>query len=370
MGQALTVAVIGPGSPAWRRVLAECRHDFYHLPDYVALEAGRLGGEALAVVAERGDARLFLPLVARPLTVVGEPLPGRPDAMDALSPYGYPAPLVRAPSDGRFTGAFVRDALDAVRAALSERRIVSAFMRLHPVLDGPDPALLAEQGTLVQHGRTVWVDLGLPVEELERQTRKTYRNLVRRLDGRGLSARMVPWDEGLDHFVGLYTETMRLVGADTSYDFGRDYFDGLGRALGSRLSVCLVEDGAEVACAGLFTECGGIVQYHLSGSNPASPHQDATKLMLHHTRGWARERGAVVFHLGGGVGAGDDSLFFFKSGFSKLTAPFHTWRVVLDGDAFRAAVLRWEDSAGLPAGPTDGFFPPYRRPIAAGGATG
>ena len=320
------------------------------------------------MVVEQGDALLLLPLVLRPILVAGEPVPGHPDALDGISPYGYPAPLIRAPGAPSSSATFVREALSAASAALAEQHVVCAFVRLHPVLPGADASLLADAGALVQHGRTVWVDLARPEAELERQTRKTYRNLVRRMTREGLTARMVPWADDLERFEAVYSQTMRLVGADPSYDFGTEYLEGFGRALGGRLSLCLVEDGDEIACAGLFTECGSIVQYHLSGTNPSSPRSDAPKLMLHFVRGWAKERGAAIFHLGGGVGAGDDSLFFFKSGFSKLTAPFHSWRVVFDDVVFRDAVRLWEERSGCSAGRSEGFFPPYRKALPTAGA--
>ena len=69
-------------------------------------------------------------------------------------------------------------------------------------------------------------------------------------------------------------------------------------------------------------------------------------------------RGVTVFHLGGGKGGSDDSLFTYKAGFAPGRHPFHTWRVVADPAAYRSLVAGRRPGAD----PDDrsGTFPPYR----------
>jgi hypothetical protein len=65
-----------------------------------------------------------------------------------------------------------------------------------------------------------------------------------------------------------------------------------------------------------------------------------------------------VFHLGGGKGGRNDSLFEDKAGFSPNRHPFHTWRLVTDREAYRRLVAERRPDAD-PADMT-GTFPPYR----------
>lgn len=74
----------------WRDFLAIAPHDFYHLPEYVKLEADQEGGEATAFYGEYGKAKLFIPLLLRPLPAV---LNAPKDWKGAINPYGYPSPL-------------------------------------------------------------------------------------------------------------------------------------------------------------------------------------------------------------------------------------------------------------------------------------
>ncbi len=48
-------------------------------------------------------------------------------------------------------------------------------------------------------------------------------------------------------------------------------------------------------------------------------------------------------NLGGGVGAKEDSLFYFKSGFSKNTASFKVWKYIVNQLVYDELVQRGKD---------------------------
>jgi hypothetical protein len=82
-------------------------------------------------------------------------------------------------------------------------------------------------------------------------------------------------------------------------------------------------------------------------------------------RRWGRERGDRVLHLGGGRGGREDSLFAFKSRFSKRRHPFYTGRWILDPQAYRELVAgrqRLLERSGRRVAGT-GWFPLYRAPL-------
>jgi hypothetical protein len=339
--------------PRWQGFLASGPHDFYHLPAYVDLCARQEGGTAAAFWARQGDAAMLIPLVLRPLPPELEPQPGW---RDTAAPYGYPCPLLRGGPDEAAVAGF----LAAFRRAGAEAGIVCAFLRLHPLLELP-PGPLQAQGTLVDHGQTVYLDLTRSRDDLDRQTRPNHLADVRRLQRQGFQVRLDRW-ELLDAFIEVYEATMRLREADAFYYFERPYYDELRRCLGRRLHLCTVQapDGA-MAAAGLFTEVDGLVQFHLSGTAEAHRRLGPAKLMLIHMRDWAQDRGARCLHLGGGVGCREDSLAFFKQGFSKQRARFLTLRMVLAPERYRAlAERRGLDGTGDPAQ----FFPAYRQTAA------
>ncbi len=330
---------IGPRDPAWAAFLEAAPHDFYHLPGYVELCARRDAGEAAAFLAEEGGGAMLMPLVLRPV-------PGAP-WRDACAPYGYPCPLFRGGPAPDQVGAF----LAAFAAAGAGEGLVSAFFRLHPLLPVPEGPF-ERFGTLVDHGQTVYLDLELLPEELERQTRVNHRADARKLLAEGYRVEVDGWDR-LDAFVDIYEATMAYRGSDAAYRFDAAYFRDLRECLGDRLHLCMVvAPGGEAAAGGLFTDMGGLMQFHLAGTAPAFRRAGPAKLMLLHMRDRARDWGARRLHLGGGVGCAEDSLAFFKQGFSRLRARFSTYRMVLLPRIYRE----------LAADPAGDFFPAYRHP--------
>jgi hypothetical protein len=345
---------LSPGDPRWSAFLDDCRHDFYHLPGYVELCARREGGAAAAFLASEGAGAVLLPLVLRSLP------PGLdPSARwrDATAPYGYPCPLVRGASGE----AAVAGLLAAFLAAFDERAadagIVSAFMRLHPVLELPQEPF-RQYGDLVDEGETVYLDLTLAPEELARQTRANHLADARRLEREGFRVEVDDWSR-LGDFIRIYEDTMEYRGAGSFYRFGPEYFRDLRRVLGARLHLGEVRaPGGDTAAAGLFTEVAGLMQFHLSGTAAAYRRSGPAKLMLIRMRDWARARGLRTLHLGGGVGCRQDSLAFFKQGFSKLRGRYRTFRMVPAPALYRELAGRLEREAGS----GQDYFPAYRRP--------
>lgn len=342
-GRPLTIdgGLIGADAPEWGAMLDSIPHDFYHLPAYVTMCATRERGRACALHLTMGGRAMLLPLIIRDVEGGG---------VDATSPYGYPGPL--------FTDSdpdFQRIAMVACRKLLRGAGIVSVFIRLHPILNPIPPAGL---GTLVEHGDTVRIDLTGPDGDLWAKLRNNHRRDIVRTRRLGFVARMDEEFRHLDTFKRLYRETMERRGAGAFYFFDDAYFAELRDALGDRLKLCVVERDGDVAAAGLFVRSGSIVEYHLSGTAEESIHLQPTKLMIHHASMWGREQGCQILHLGGGVGANQDSLLHFKLGFSPDRQPFSTLRMVLDLSAYKRLVRAADPGADVSS--CDGFFPAYR----------
>jgi CelD/BcsL family acetyltransferase involved in cellulose biosynthesis len=336
--------LIETDAPVWEEIVRRVPHDFYHRPAYVALSAEHEGGAARALLVEDGPRGMLLPLVIRPI-------PG--STSDATSPYGYPGPLVWGTSEPGFES----DAFRAGIEHLGSEGVVALFVRLHPLLDAVPPVGV---GRLVTHGETVSIDLSRSSDELLAQMRTNHRRDVGKALRSGYVARVDETWGHFDTFVRLYRETMERLSAEERYMFDESYFRKLRTALGPSLSLWLVMTGENVAAAVLFVETAGIVQYHLAGSDEKYAHARPTKLLIHAVSGWARERGDMRLHLGGGVGGADDSLLHFKAGFSDDRHVFRTLRVVVDEGEY-ARLVAAGDAARDP-GDLDGFFPLYRKP--------
>jgi Acetyltransferase (GNAT) domain len=339
--------VITTANPtAWAAALERAGwHDFYHECWYHQLAEQRGEGRAELLVAAHGGRTVALPLLMRPIP--------NTQLQDATSVYGYAGPA------GVFDGLDA-DACASITAAMRERLIacgtVCLFSRLHPLRDAS--ALLAGAGTIVHAGTTVSIDLGLTPEQQWMGYRADNRNRIGRLRREGYVCRRHD-SADIDAFVELYESTMRRVAAKAYYVFGREYYETLVDPQRGGLELWIVSDPeGKPAAAGLFSQRGDIVQYHLSGAADAYRKQAPTTLLLDEVRRSAVDRGASHLHLGGGLGGGEDSLFAFKAGFGGGRHAFRVWQWILDPRSYQALEARRvarEPAPGV-------FFPSYRAP--------
>ena len=337
----------------WDDVLAQvARHDFHHLAQYHRIAEERGEGRAHLFAYHDGAYTIALPLLLRPVEASGGEA-----WSDATSVYGYAGPLA---SHVGMPATVVRDFQKRLTDALAARRIVSVFSRLHPLI--PQREILAALGECRPEGATVSIDLTRSTEEQWAHYRPSIRAGIRKLRRAGLVGQRDRDKRHLAEFVDIYHQTMRRVKAHRSYLFEQEYFTRLASGLGEALELFVVTlDGAVVA-GGLFTICGGIVQYYLGGTCDTFLKLGPTSLLLDTARLWASEEGARTMHLGGGVGSREDSLLHFKEGFSDRRHVFSTWRWVVDPEAYRSLCDRNDRRNAEHGAPnvSGDYFPRYR----------
>jgi hypothetical protein len=254
---------------------------------------------------------------------------------------------------------------------LRQQRVVCAFSRLHPLLDGQEALLSTTGGQVLQAGQTVVMDLTLPAQEQWMQYRANHRRDIRRAQADGVRCIHDQQWRYLDAFVEIYAQTMRRVYASEDYLFDHSYFTRLRDLLGDKVHLFVTLQEDTISSAGLFTVCNSIIQYFLGGTDARFLRSSPGKLIFDTVRRWGTELGASALHLGGGVGAKADSLLHFKGGFSRLRCPFKTWRLVLDPTAYEQLVAQrtaWHRKHGLEPAESD-YFPAYRGPTRETGSS-
>lgn len=345
-----------PADARWEAFLARTPHDTYHRPGYVRVAAAHAGGRPCAFWARTragdhaGEAELLAPLVRRALP---EGLGAPAGWTDVIAPYGYAAPLVTPAASPAAEHALVARFAESCRA----HDVVSAFCRLHPLLASPLEALGAH-GQVQVHGQTVYVDLTGGADAVARQLRGNHRRDLRRLAAAGFALRIDDWAL-LPAFADVYQQAMDRLGAARSLYFDQAYFRALaGELPGSVHLACALAPDGELAAGAFFLVCQGLLQYHLGASASAYLALSPLKLCLHGMSLAGQARGYRWHHLGGGVGARQDSLYQFKSGFSPLRGAFRSWRAIFDRARHDELVRRVPAERRAAAGA--GFFPGYR----------
>lgn len=351
-----SMRILGTDDTAeWLAVIEQSRqHDFHHLPQYHRVAEKRGEGTAQLFVYREDDTTIALPLLLRPI----DPL--APDGWhDATSVYGYSGPL--ASRDSLPAGA-VRNFQVALADELARCRVIAVFSRLHPLIAQDE--MLAGLGECPPNGETISIDLTLSDEAQRAQYNKSCRTSVRKLRESGFIGLHDREKRHLPEFAGVYLETMRRAGAHSSYLFDESYFNLLTHELDAVSHLFVVLKDGEVAAATLCTICDGIVQDHLGGTRDAFLKFSPDRLVVDTERLWAKEMGARVFHLGGGVGAQQDSLFRYKAGFSDGRHTFRTWRWIVRPEIYEELSVnsaRCNAAHGLRAASLQ-YFPAYRCP--------
>ncbi len=344
---------------AWMRILGDCeKFDCYHLPGYHLLSEAQENGTGMLFVYHEDTAIGAWPFLLREIsTIEGLEVSGA-GYRDMTSVYGYPGPIWNAEAK-RHEGFFTRFQ-EALEKAAREMRVVSMFSRMSPLLRNADR--IGTIGVLERIGQTVSIDLTEPEDAQLRAYRKDHRDGIRRSARRGCQAFH---DVSMDHFctfISLYNQTMTRVTAEVGYFFDQEYFTGLRATMGEHLHLFVATLDSTPCSAGLFIHTGTIVQFHLSGSTDVGLKHGGSKLVVEEARKWGTSVGARYLHLGGGVGSREDSLFYFKSGFSRGRHDFLIWKNILQPDLYHELVRTHKEhlsGQGYDL-PDDHFFPAYR----------
>ncbi len=350
----MNVQILDWQNPLWSQTLRKLQHDIYHLPDYVYLEAKRTRTTAEAVVIQDSENIFFVSYLLRSCNDIFE----QAEVFDVTSPYGYSGILLsEAASNNQ---AFINYSLTEIQQIFKLKGVCSAFLRLHPIFTNTTKIFQSEN--LIETGETVSIDLRLSESQIWAHTRKGHQSTINKCKRLGFISRMVSVTDNIDIFKAIYEETMHRVEAKQAYYFNSEYFIDLLSLGANKLHLCFVELEDELAAACLFFECCGIVQAHLGGTRNQFLQYSPFNLLLHDVRLWAKARGNNFLHIGSGVGGTKDSLFKFKSGFSRQRHQWFALRLITDVEKhydlveLRAKYLCVESKELL----ASNYFPAYR----------
>lgn len=307
----------------WNALVAKAEfRDFYYSYEYHQISKAESELPWMVHYAEEEGGILF-PLLLRNIN--------HSPYRDATSVYGYAGPL----SYGRHAPGIAGRFQAALRELFLKEKIVSVFSRLHPYIQGQE-GLLDGMGELEDLGRVVNIDLTARPEEQWSQVSRRFRSYINKAR-KTYRVRRAETDADLERFVALYQQTMKRLGAHPRYYFKKAYYNELWHGHSFRTEMLMAEDPqtGQVISAAMFVLCCDMVQYHLSGTDGAYIDLHPVKLLIDEMRLQATREGKRYFNLGGGIGGHEDSLFEFKSRFSKDYREFFIWKFIADEDRYR-----------------------------------
>ncbi|HVP43772.1 MAG TPA: GNAT family N-acetyltransferase [Terriglobales bacterium] len=335
--------------------------DLYYRPGYTRAYQVEGEGKAVALHVEAGDTAFLFPLLLRPLSKL--PFAPGTAGQDAITPYGYGGILPLRSAHA--TPDQLRAGLTTLADWCKSNDVVSILLRLHPLLAQDEEFETVVGPELILHpfGPTTAVVLAEWSEESLRKDRRWNLAVARRALRTTWSAAVAPsppapsLPEALSLFRGLYEATMDRLGAATFYHFSPAYYQALADGVGDRMAVALAWSGDQAVAGSIFFADRRYAHYHLSATNDVGRKSKATTLLIREAIDWARARGCLRLHLGGGV-RGDDSLFDFKKGFGGAVHQYCFAGLICDPVRYQGLVAARLAQGGAP--PRQDYFPAYR----------
>lgn len=265
---------------------------------------------------------------------------------DFVTPYGYGGWLLEGGGDKR-------ELFHTYEAWCREHSIVSEFVRYHPVLEN----CVFSEGPyeVIPLGNTISMDISSPGIIWQNLTSKN-RNMIRKAIKSGIAIYNGRYPEIYEHFREIYNKTMDKDHAKTYYYFAPGFYESILTDLPQNAQVFYAELEGKIVAASIILAANGRLSYHLSGSLREYQSLAPTNLLLYEAALWGSANGCRTFHLGGGVGSSEDSLYSFKKAFYRGSpSKFCIGKKIFMKDAYRELAGIREKRAE-----SSGFFPEYR----------
>jgi len=252
---------------------------------------------------------------------------------DIQSPYGYGGPISNSMDSG-----FLHRARNAYVEWCKGEKILAEFIRFHPLLNNQ----AYYHGEAIKDRETVWIDLSL--QDLFESYQTRVRRKIRKARKNGVRIEQWNSERFKKPFMALYGELMVDLQSSDFYKFPEIYFDIVHHDYVYCLA-CLVGD--ELIGGGVYLAGPTMMEYHLSASSAVGKSYDVTNLMMHEAAILGQRLGCEVMHLGGGTDSSvNNSLLFFKSGFSNNRSQFYIGKTIFFPSEYEHMKQRWQERSG------------------------
>lgn len=291
-------------------------YDVYYLNGYV--RAFQIHGDGSPILICFSDGEYKAACVMMKRDVADDPIFKDSDLpryqyYDLITPYGYGGLIFNSPN---IPNSVVNTCNQEILAYLNNHNYISAFFRFHPVLHTVN---FHVQNTEIVHlGKTIAIELESEDQIWQAITSKN-RNMIRKAEKYGVQIKHGKGIDLLMQFKEIYNETMRHDNADEYYYFNDAFYKSIDHDLSDNYEVFYADFQGEIISMAIIIFASNRLNYHLSGSKYEFRYLAPSNLLLYKVALWGYERGYKTFHLGGGVGSSEDSLYKFKSAFNRFS---------------------------------------------------
>lgn len=320
-------------------------YDVYYLSGYVkAFQIHGDGEPQLFYYNENGLRGIYV-YMKRKTAIEG--------VYDSITPYGYGGFLLEGNDSSENMNALWNAYVDKMKS----ENIVDNFVRYHPVLANAVPMKTCSD--VIDLGKTVSMDL-TSEEVIWKNIHSKNRNMIRKAEKNGIVIKHGQGLELFDDFIKIYNATMDKDNAEPYYYFKPEFYKSIHEDLKDNYEMFWAEYDGKIIAMSIMIFANGRLNYHLSGSDLQYRNLAPSNLLLYKAAMWGMEKGMKTFHLGGGVGSGEDNLYKFKIAFNRFSdCQFSIAKHIFDNEKYDELVAeRASRDAGFDK--ESKFFPLYR----------
>ena len=337
----------------WRETLEQFeQRDVYNYLEY--LEAFKRHGDGLPLMiyGEHDNTKFCNIVMKRDITDtdIFSRAFSKDEWFDIITPYGYGGIIFDNPNE-----ISIKILREEYQDYCRKKNIISEFVRFHPVCKNH---ILGEKFFDVkQIGPTVLMDLSSQKTIWDNLESKN-RNMIRKAKKNGVKIYMGRSPGLFTYFHQMYDETMRRDKAQEYYYFKDDFYESILDDLVNKSVIFYAEYENQIIAMAIILLGNRQLHYHLSASHRKFANLAPTNLLLYEVAVWGAENGFRTFHLGGGLGGRQDSLFNFKKAFNRrLYSQFYIGKQIYNLEMYQYLCDMRRDT-----GVTDNYFPLYRMP--------
>lgn len=272
---------------------------------------------------------------------------------DITTPYGYGGFIIGGTPNVSNIKKFNEEYSDYCRS----KNIISEFVRFHPILN--NSKINSEIYEVIDLGKTITMDL-TSKEQIWNDLSSKNRNVIRKAIKSGVEIYWGRSPELIDAFIPLYNATMNKDDATDYYYFNKEFYKSVLEDLRYNSLIFYALYDQKIISMSMILFGNDNMHYHLSASDREHQSLAATNLLLYEAACWGCENGYKSFHLGGGLGSKEDSLFKFKKAFNKCSETyFSIGKKIFDQEKYDELKEMRNMENRLDA--SISFFPAYRK---------
>ena len=350
----------------WDETVVSFRnHDVYYFHGYVEAFMLHGDGDPILIYYESDVLRGMNVAMKRDLSMLtwtkGRFKPGQ--WYDITTPYGYGGWIFEGDTSAQNLCSFY----DEYKYYMLEYNYVSNFVRYSPLLKNSD--LMRPLSRVINLGKTIAIDLRNE-QVIWDNIKSKNRNMIRKALKSGIIIEHSrPTLQLMAQFKLIYDETMRLDQADQYYFFKNSFYHSIINSFSDNTEVfyALLQD--DIIAISIILHGNGMMHYHLSGTKSEYRKFAPTNLLLYEASLWGCKKGYKLFHLGGGVGSGEDNLYKFKAAFNRNSDfQFSIGQEVFNPGVYNQLV-DWRKEVDPQFKGDSSFFPVYRDSLDENGDT-